>query len=208
MKHRRLPRHLHLSFCLLLLISISHHIVPVRCGCGDAFDVAAAQALAPPADLDCSTARLLVHSINYEDFEGMGSILHAVAESAAEAYWEGRVLLWGPPSVAPLLLRNVTDRRPRARRTMDTQQPQPPLGSPLEAYFEPFAGGCRWDDHVHREEAHELPMAGSSARVMLSHPRRGGPALFAPPRHLSDLLTQKGGGVLGPPPLGRAAVAE
>ena len=110
MKHRRLPRHLHLSFCLLLLISISHHIVPVRCGCGDAFDVAAAQALAPPADLDCSTARLLVHSINYEDFEGMGSILHAVAESAAEAYWEGRVLLWGPPSVAPLLLRNVTDR--------------------------------------------------------------------------------------------------
>ena len=72
-----------------------------------------------------------------QDFEGMGSLLHGIAEAAAEAFWSRRVLIWGPPTVAPLLLQNVSAGL--AGAPIDEFEN---LASPLEVYFEPLSP-CR-----------------------------------------------------------------
>jgi hypothetical protein len=70
--------------------------------CDPAFMRAAAEelhALQHPAD--CSTARLLVLATEATHFEGMGSVLMAVAEALAEAHASARMLVLGPPRAQP-----------------------------------------------------------------------------------------------------------
>ncbi len=142
--------------------------------CDSAFMRAAAEelrALQRPAD--CATARLLVLATEATHFEGMGSVLMAVAEALAEAHAAARTLVLGPPRAQPALLREA--------RCADG-------AAGWACPFEPL-GPCDWR-HVSNAEAAALPMDvdSCSTRVKASTATRGAGALYAPPPHLAALL--------------------
>ena len=142
--------------------------------CDPAFMRAAAEelrALQHPAD--CATARLLVLGTEATHFEGLGSVLLAVAEALAEAHAAARTLVLGPPRAQPALLREA--------RCADG-------AAGWACPFQPV-GGCDWR-HVTDAEAEALPYAVDSCttRVKASTATRGAGALYAPPPHLAALL--------------------
>jgi len=117
------------------------------------------------APADCASARLLVLETEPEHFEGIGSVLVAVAEGLAEAHASARTLVLGPPSAQPSIFRhaNLT----------------------WASLFQPV-GSCTWEEDVTAAEAAHLCEEADSckARVKMSTPTRGGPMLYAPPPEL------------------------
>lgn len=149
--------------------------------CGLQFREAAAEALAASqAPPDCATGRLLVFGTEKDSFEGVGSLLIGFAEGLAEAHHSGRSFLFGPQAAHPPVLRSARCPGQGGNRLL--------WG--FDCYFQPL-GTCRWEEHVHREEAIAFASGGSwrpESRVAMSHPRRGGPALYTPPPELAAKL--------------------
>jgi hypothetical protein len=164
--------------------------------CGAAFLTAASAALealqAPP---DCGSARLLILETDPAHFEGLGSVLIAVAEALAEAHAAQRTLVLGPPGAAPAVLRGANCTLPREEDGGGGER----SGSGWECFFQPLSA-CGWA-HVRRAERAALPTAPAScgARVKMSTPTRGAGMLYAVPDELAPLL---------PASSGRAAAAE
>ena len=125
-----------------------------------------------PTEAECKTRRLLLFHSYGTHFEGVGSLVKALAMALAEAQHSNRVLTWGK-YVPPLFAKGNFSACSSASQ-----------GALFNCFFRPLST-CSFAHHVNASEIEQLSLNGydDTKRVSLSQSRRG-LAMFVAPKSL------------------------